>query len=441
MKGLSAFALPIMATNLLSAVYNIVDMIIVGQFAGTPAMSAVSIGGQVTFLILMVCNGLSNGCSVLVGNLFGLKQTEEIRHYVGSMLSFLTLLALILTAAGISLCGPLLRALNTPAESFRETERYLIICLAGNVFVYGYGLLSAALRGAGESVHPLLYMVITTVENVVLDLLFVGALGWGAGGAAAATVISQATSLILVSVFIGKSGVLFDFRPASFHIHRDKLKRMLKVGLPQAIQYTCTSISFLFLASLVNAYGLSASAAAGAATKLGTFGMLPANSSMSAIMTFTAQNHPSRNYKRILRGLACGMGLALALALVFFALCQAVPEAMYRLFVDDPEVIRVGTDYLRIYSVSFLDETIMFCLFGVMTGAGYTMVTMVTMVTSAFGVRYASALLLSRCTALGFNGIALAYSAAPLLGIAVAGVFLLSGKWKEIRTVADKVAP
>lgn len=432
-KKLIVFALPILGMNLLQAVYNIVDMIIVGQFTDSAAMSAVSIGGQITALILNVCSGLSNGCSVFVGQLFGLKKKDEMKSYVGSMLSFLLLLAVLFTAGVILLRQPILRALNTPAESFRQTESYLIICMAGTVFVYVYGVFSAALRGLGESLHPLIYVIITTIENIILDLLFVAVLGWGAAGAAAATIISQATSMVLVLLFTKRSTDLFDFRPASFRIDPQKLKGLLAVGLPQATQYVCTGISFLFISSLINTYGVAASAAAGAASKIGSFGILPGQACSTAIVTMTAQNHPTGNYKRILQGMACGMALSLIISGIFCLLCQFFPGGMYALFTSDPAVAAVGAGYLRLYAICFITEVTMFCLYGVLTGAGYTTVTMASSITMAFAVRYLAALLLSKYTVLGFNGIALAYSLAPLLGIAVSICFLVSGRWKTSR--------
>lgn len=432
-KKLIAFALPILGMNLLQAVYNIVDMIIVGQFTDTAAMSAVSIGGLLTSLVLCVCNGLSNGCSVFVARLFGMKKKDEMKSYVGSTLSFLLLLAILFTVGVILLRQPILRALNTPEESFRQTESYLIICMVGTVFVYVYGVFSAALRGIGESLHPLIYVVITTIENVILDLLFVAVLGWGAAGAAAATIISQATSMVLVLLFTKRSTELFDFCPASLRIDPQKLKGLLAVGLPQAIQYVCTSISFLLINSLINTYGVAASAAAGAAAKIGSFGNLPGLACMSAIVTMTAQNHPTGNFKRILRGLACGLVVSLSISGAFCLLCQFFPERMYALFTSDPAVAAVGVDYLRLYAICFLTEVTMFCMYGVLTGAGYTTVTMVSSVTMSFAIRYLAAFLLSNYTSLGFNGIGLAYSLAPLLGIAVSICFLVSGKWKTSR--------
>lgn len=432
-KKLVLFALPIVGMNLLQAVYNIVDMIIIGQFADSAGMSAVSIGGQLTALVLTVCSGLSNGCSVFLARLFGAKQEEKMKDYVGTTLSFLTVFALFLTVGVILLRVPILHWMNTPPESFRQTEIYLIICMLGTVFVYSYGVLSAALRGIGESFHPLIYVIITTVENLILDLLFVAVFRWGVAGAAAATVISQATSMFLVILFIKRRTPLFDFKPASFRIYPEKLRQLLAMGLPQCFQYISTNLSFLAISALVNAYGVAASAAAGAASKIGTFGMMVGLSFMSALVTLTGQNHPTKQFGRILRGMACGMVISVGVSGVFCLLCQIDPAGMYALFTGDPTVALAGTDYLRMYSLCFMGEVFMFCMNGVLTGAGYTTVTMISSISMAVGVRYVAALLLSKYTVLGFSGIALAYSISPILGIAIAAYFLISGRWKTPR--------
>lgn len=437
-RKLFLFSLPIMGSNLLQAVYNIVDMIIVGQFTTTAGMSAISIGGQVTALVLALCTGLSNACAIFAGRLFGMKKQEETQGYVGTMLSFLLILAVVISAAVIVLCDPLLALLKTPAESLRQTRQYLVICMTGTVFVYGYGVFSSALRGVGETLHPLIYVAVTTVENLVLDLLFVAVFQWGAAGAAAATVISQATSFVLVALYTKRRTVLFDFKPRSFQIDSAKLKQLVAMGLPQAIQHLTTNISFLCISSLVNTYGVAASAAAGAASKLGSFGMLPGHACSSAVVTMTAQNHPSRNYKRILRGMNCGILISLSVSVVFFLLCQIFPDAMYAIFTSDPEVAMVGTGYLRLYAICFIDEVVMFCMNSVLIGSGYTTVTMAGSLIISVGIRFTAAYLISQYTALGFSGIALAYSLAPVVGIAIAGFFLLSGKWKAPRIAANE---
>jgi len=432
-KKLVVFTLPIFFVNLLQALYNLVDLAIVGHFTDPVGMAAVNNGGQVTNMVLLICMGLANGCTVYIGQLYGAGKTAEIKRVIGSFLSFILLMALALTATAGIFLHPLLDALNTPPESMEETARYLMICMGGTVFIYSYNVMSAALRGVGESFMPMIFVVISTAENFLLDLLFVAVLHWNSAGAAAATVLSQLTSCILAALYIKKKTDLFDFRPSSFRIDREKLGTVLRIGLPQSLQFTCTTISFLFITALINTYGVDAAAAAGVTLKVGNFGLLAGTSFMSALMSFTAQNLPGGHYKRIIKGMITGMLLALSLSGTMFILCHTMPDKIYRLFTDSTGVAALGIPFLGWYSICFFDEVIMFCMFGVLTGAGYTLVTMCCSLFSAFGIRYAAAFLLSSYTFLGFNGIALAYALSPLLGLSISLYFLLSGKWKKSR--------
>lgn len=427
---LLAFAFPIFLVNILQALYNMVDLAIVGHYVGPAGMAAVNNGGQVTNMVLMVCLGLANGCTVLTGQLYGSGKAKEIRRLTGSFLSFLILAALILTAASVLFMNPLLALLNTPAESLGETRSYLLICMCGTVFVYAFNALSASLRGIGISFILMIISIITTAENFLLDLLFVGVFDLRSAGAAAATVTSQLTALVLAAVYIRRKTQLFDFSLSSFRIDKSKLKAALRIGFPQSLQFTCTTVSFLCIAALINSYGVDAAAAASVTLKVGNFGLISGTSFMSALMTLTAQNHPGRQYKRILQGMFWGMFFSLLISGTAFILCRVIPGPIYGLFTDSAAVTALGIPFLKWYSICFFDEVIMFCMFGVLTGAGYTRVTMLCSIFSAFGVRYAAALLLSTYTAMGFNGIAFAYVLSPLVGLSISLYFLISGKWK-----------
>ncbi len=432
-KKFILFTIPIIGVNLLQAVYNFTDMVIVGQLSGTNAMSAVSIGGQVTHIVLMTCMGLANGTSVFVGQLTGAGRKNEIKQYIGSMLTFIILLGAIITGILTFFCKPLLLALNTQEEIFSQTTEYMIICLSGTIFIYTYNVLAAALRGIGESMIPLIIIIITTVENIVLDIIFVGPCRMDARGAAIATVLSQLTGMIMVIWAVKNKTELFDFKRESFRVCKDKLTSMVKVGLPQSIQFIGTNISFLCILALVNTFGVDATAAAGAASKIGTFGTLPGMACMTALISTTAQNIPKKNYSGIMRTLACGIVLSLVCAGVFVVLCHVFPAEIYGIFNDSEGVRMYGIDYLKLYSYSFLTEVVMFCLFGVLGGAGYTNVTMICAISQAFLVRLLFAWIFAKCTPLGFSGIGLAYGCAPLVGITISILFLSTGKWKKSR--------
>ncbi len=210
-KRLLRFALPIIFINLLQAVYNVADMVIIGHWADAASMAAVSTGGQVTTVILVVVTAIANGGTTLIGQNFSMGKTENIKRLVGTMYSFVLVIALVLTVLGLAFASPLLRMLNIPDESYVSAMWYLCICVAGTAAVYSYNVFYAVLRGIGESDTPLRIMIITTVENIALDLLLVAVIPLGAAGAAAATVASQITSAVLIGRRVCKLGY-FSFK-------------------------------------------------------------------------------------------------------------------------------------------------------------------------------------------------------------------------------------
>lgn len=249
-KALILFALPIIASNLVQNLYSMVDLIIVGRFSGTNSLSGVNIGGNVSSLVTNVCIGLCQGGAALIGQYLGSGNSERLRKAVGSLLTFLLLLALVVTGLLVVFARPLLHAMRTPTESFDEALRYVTICSAGTVFVFGYNALAAILRGTGDSRRPFLFVVIACITNVVLDLFAVAVLKTGAAGAAAATIFSQMLSMLICILYMKKNHILFDFRLRSFRIDWAELKLLLQFGLPTCVQNLVTSLSFVVLTTI-----------------------------------------------------------------------------------------------------------------------------------------------------------------------------------------------
>ena len=426
------FAVPIIITNLLQALYNIADMAIVGHFIGSAGMSAVNIGGQVTMIILVFCQGVSNGGGILVSNLFGAKKKELIPKVVGTMLSFFFLLALFFIVLVLALGVPILKGLDTPPEAFAGTKTYLFICIAGTVFIYFYNVLAAVLRGIGESFRPMIFVAITVALNIGLDALFVGPMHMGVAGAALATIVSQFISMCMAIWYVRKLG-LFDFRLPSFKIDREFLKVTLKIGIPQGLQFALTNISFLLIMGFINPYGVAASAATGAVTKIGTFAVLPAQALMTGLITMTAQNIPVKQYQRILKSMFVSMGISLLFTGFIFLLAHLIPEAMLGIFTTDPEVIAIGSEYLKILTISYMIESLMFCLYGIITGGGHTYYVFGCAILSAFIIRFTFSWIFSCFTSLGLMGIGWAYVLAPACSGLAALIFILTGKWKKNR--------
>lgn len=427
------FSVPLIITNLLQAIYNIADMMIVGHYVGKAGMSAVNNGGQVTAVVLSIVLGISNAGSVMAAQLAGAKRRNEVSRLMGTLLVTFTVTAAVLTAVVLIWAAPILRWLNTPESAYDDTYLYLRICIVGTVFVYIYNAMRAVLNGSGNSKAPMVMIFISTCINIVLDLIFVGACSWGTAGAAFATLLSQILSAVMIIVYAAVKTDLLRQGRNLLRVSAGYLKTLLKIGLPQSVQFSLTNLSFLCLAGLVNTYGVEASAAAGAVGKLSSFAVLPAQAVMGALITMSAQNIGAKQYDRALKGTKMGILYSMPLAMIFFLLSLFRPDFLLGLFADDQSVIDMGLRYLQILAIGFLIESVMFCLFGLLTGAGYTNITMSCAIVSAFVVRYGLARLFTAVTPLGFLGIAAAYPFAPVASTIIALCFIKSGRWKRSR--------
>ncbi|MCF0142263.1 MAG: MATE family efflux transporter [Parasporobacterium sp.] len=429
-KGLLPFIIPIIITNLLQALYALADMAIVGNVVGARGMSAINMASLVTAVLLAVATGFTNGGGILISQLFGAGKKDTIQKAMGTTVSAFFLMALLCMAIIYAFGEPILNALSTPPEAFEGAKSYLYICTAGQIFVFVYNTVAADLRSLGKSLQPMIFVAITVVLNVGLDYLFVAVFGWDVEGAALATIISQFISMCCAIAYTKKTKV-FDFKPSSLKIDWGLLKTALKIGVFQALQFGITTISFLLISGFVNVYGVAASAATGAAGKIGTFAVLPAQASQVALITFAAQNHVKKQYKRIVKGMLVAMVISLVVAVTLVIVSQANPEVLLRIFTDDPAVIEMGKQYYAVYSLSFLFESLMFCFYGIESGSGYTNFVFFCAIISAIICRLTFAWIFSTFTDLGFIGIAWAYVLAPACSGLAAFIFFLSGKWKK----------
>ena len=427
------FALPFLLANLLQALYSVADMLIVSWVCGTNSMSGVNIGGQITHMIMMMVSGLTTGGTVLVGQYYGARRGEDVKQTIGTMLSLLTLLGIALMVIMLIACDGVLRLLNTPTESFSEAHNYLVISLIGTLCVFWYNALSSIQRGLGDSKRPLIFVAVACVVNVALDLLMVGAWQMGASGAALATIISQGLSVVLCAVYLGTHGFVFDFRPASFRIHADKVRLLIKIGLPSSVQSIVTNLSFLIMTAIVNSFGVAASAAVAVCGKFNSFGIMPALAMSSSVSSVAAQNIGAERYDRALDSLKVGMRISAAIGVAVFAFTQLCPELILKVFNAEDEVLKYGVTYLRAFSFDYLTVSFLFCINGLMLGAGHSMFSLINSMLSAILLRAPVALLLSR-TPMGLAGVGAAAPIASLASLCVGIWFLLSGRWKHSRT-------
>ncbi|MBQ2755755.1 MAG: polysaccharide biosynthesis C-terminal domain-containing protein, partial [Oscillospiraceae bacterium] len=236
-KQLAAFSLPFMASNAMQVLYSTIDMVIVGKYVGTPGLSAVSQSSQILNFATMVCLGFSNVGMVLISQALGAKKRKEMNDVVGTLFITIMMIALVFTGVILSVKSWILDVMNIPSESYFMAMDYIIICGCGLIFTAGYNLVSAVLRGMGDSKRPFLFICIASAVNLILDLIFTGYLGWGVAGAAWATIIGQAVSFIfsLFYLYKRKEAFGFDFKKENFILNKKYFGMILKLGTPMAI--------------------------------------------------------------------------------------------------------------------------------------------------------------------------------------------------------------
>lgn len=431
-KNLVSFSLPFLISNLIQTLYNVADLIIVGRFCNPASIAGVSNGSQVQFLITNMAMGFTVGGTVLVAQYLGANKKEDMKKTVSTLFTALIYLALIITIVMIFKREFLLKLIKTPKEAFIETNSYFIITSLGTIFIFGYNVLNAIMRGMGDSKTPLIFVTIACFTNIFLDLIFVGKFGLGVQGAAIATVISQGMSMFLCIWFLKKRNFIFDFSIKSFKIHKDKLKLLLKLGIPTSAQNVIVGVSFLFLTTMANTFGVYASAAVGAITKLNGFAILPSIAISSSVSAMCAQNLGAGKLDRAKETLRAGIIFSLGLSFVIFFIIRLFPEECIRLFSNDRQMLSAGTEYLLSFSYDYILVPIEFCLNGLFIGAGYSLFAFFTTAVASLFVRIPACYILGLKLNMGLVGLGLGAPLATLVGLIIATLFYFSGKWKKI---------
>ncbi len=430
-KQLMLFAFPFILSNLIQTLYSVIDMIVVGQFCGTNSMSGVNIGGQVTNLVMNIAVGLCAGTTILIAHSVGAEKTKQLQKIIGTLFTFLGIFAVIMTILILLFANPILRLINTPAEAFSEAKGFLTMTAFGIIFIFGYNALSAIMRGMGDSKSPLYFVTIACVINVILDLLLVGLFRLGAKGAGVATVISQGISMLLCVAYLMKKKFVFDFKLSSFSIDRQQLRSILKIGIPMSVQNFVTNLSFLFMTTLVNSIGVTASAAVGAVGKYNGFAILPAIAMSAAISTMCAQNFGAGKEDRAKKTWLYGMGISCAISYSIFLLTVLFPGEILSAFSKEENLVRIGIPYLRAFSMDYLLIPITFSMNGLFNAAGHTRFTLINNMLSGIIVRIPMAYLLCIVLDKGLFGVGLAAPIAQVSAASISICFFLSGKWRK----------
>ena len=434
-RQMLAFALPLFVSNALQAIYNLVDMIVVGQFIGGAGMSAVSIGGDLLHMITFVAMGFSSAGQVIIAQSVGARDMDRVKKTIGTMFTFMLSVALIIAGICFLLRYRILDWLNTPPESFAYTMDYTVTCVAGLVFIYGYNLVSAILRGMGDSRRPFYFVAIAAVLNIVLDVVFVVFLHMEVFGAALATVIGQGVSFLfsLLYLYRRRDSFAFDFAPGSFRIDPASLRRLVALGVPMAIQSAAVNFSKIVLVSWINMSGVVYSALAGILNKVSTVISVVSNSFTTAGSTMVGQNLGARKLDRIpriLRTIICITGSISALfglAIVFFH------REIFGVFTGDEAVLAASAVLVGPMLLNFVGSATRSVAFALINGSGNSRLNLAVALIDGLISRMGFAALLGFALGMGCQGFWYGDALAGCVPIVIGMIFYLSGKWKQPR--------
>ncbi|NSW91708.1 MAG: MATE family efflux transporter [Firmicutes bacterium] len=437
-KQLIKFALPFMLSNLIQTLYNVADMLIVGNFVGPAGVSGVNIGGQVTLLITNIVVGLSVGGTVVIAQFLGSGDRKSMNESIKTLITFLLMAAVIITVLMMILSDAILVLIRTPEEAYGQAKNYLNITLSGTVFIFGYNAFSAILRGLGDSRRPLIFVTIACVINIFLDLLLVGVFDMASSGAALATIISQAVSMIFCIIYLKHSNFEFDFKFKSFRFYKNRFFMLMRVGTPISIQNVIVNLSFLVLTTIANGMGVSASAAIGIVGKYNGFAILPAIAVGSSVSAMVAQNIGAGMIDRAKKTFYAGFMLAFSVSCVVFIITRLFPEQILSMFGDDPDMIASGVEYMQTFTLDYLIVPATFCLNGIITGSGHTIVSSVGGIMSSLGFRIPFAVLFGEVLKMGMWGLGLAAPLASLGAAVIIFIYYLTGKWKISKVIKSR---
>ena len=440
-KQLLLFTLPFMASNALQVLYSTIDMIIVGEYVGTPGLSAVSQSSQIVNFATMVCLGLSNAGQVLVSQAFGAGKKKEMNDIIGTMFSVLTVFAAILSVIIISINGWIMDVMNMPAESYDMAIDYLIICTGGLIFTAGYNMVSAVLRGMGDSKRPFLFIGIASAINLILDLLFTGVLGMGVAGAAWATIIGQAAAFIFSIFYLykRKEAFGFDFKRESFRMQKKYVKMIVSLGTPMAIQMGCLNLSMLYVNSLINDIGVVESATFGAGVKIDDIINKISQGIQYAAMPIISQNIAAGEQKRAKQTVYWAWIYSAALTVFFMILYVCFGKQMFMLFSDDPLVHEQCSVFISAILWMFPAFAIVRGSGGFVQGIGNAKLSMLLALLDGVVLRIGLSWLFGIYFGWGFYGFVLGYGLAPY-GFAIPSmIYFFSPVWQKQKTLADSI--
>ncbi len=428
-KLIFQFAAPMLLGNIFQQLFSVIDAIVVGNFIGKEALAAVGASFPIIFMMVSLIIGLVMGTTVVIAQYFGAKDFVKVKRAIDTMYVYSAIAGVISTVAGLILAEPMLRLLGLPEEIMPQAVLYLRIYFSGIIIFFGFNGTSAVLRGLGDSKTPLYFLIIATVANIILVLLFVGVFRWGIAGAAYATLLANTIAFGLAIYWLNKTHKLIRIAIKGLHFDKEIFRQSIRIGLPTGIQQTFVALGNLALMGIVNTFGTNVIAGFSVASRLDSLAMIPAMSFSQALSTFVGQNIGANKVERIRAGLISTVKMSGAITIVTTIIIVLWGHLIMSLFTNDFEVIRIGDQYLTIVSIFYILFTLMFIYTGIMRGAGDTLIPMFFTLISLWLIRIPLAYFLSH--RIGASGIWWAIPAGWLIGLSLAFLYYKTGRWKR----------
>ncbi len=433
LAALLKFAIPVFFALFLQAMYGAVDLVIVGKFAEVADQSGVASGSMLMSIPTTVVAGLSMGITVFIGEAIGAGDKKKAGDGIGAGICLFLTIAIVLTLVIIPNSKKLAILMHAPQEALTQTSQYILVCGVGVVFILAYNVLGAVFRGIGDSTTPLITVAIACVVNIVGDLILVAGCHLGAAGAAAATVLAQALSVIISLMIIRKRELPFTFSKSSIRFHGTYMKKILFIGVPVGLQELLVSLSFLFIQTIVNSMGLTASAGVGVAEKVCAFLMLVGSAFMQSMSAFVAQNNGAGQHARAKKALSYGIVSAFVAGAAMGGLAFFGGSALASIFSNDGEVIAAAHSYLKAYAIDCLLTAVFFCFVGYFNGCEKSFFVMMQGLIGAFCVRIPVVYLMSRIqnTSLFMIGLGTPASSLVQTILCIGAFFYYEKRWKN----------
>jgi len=436
-KRIVEFAIPMLIGNVAQQFYNTADSVIVGRYVGDNALAAVGSAGPVLHLLLVLFVGVAVGAGIMVSQYFGARDREKLSHTIGICISLTAIASLIIMIIGPLVTRPLLKLLNTPASIIDWSADYLIIFFLGAAGFSYYNIFAGILRGLGDSLSALVFLLIATALNVVLDIIFVTRFNMGVPGVALATIIAQAISAVLSFIKLMKMDDSFDLKLKMLKLNKDYVLQLLKLGLPSGLTQAIFSLAMIIVQSLTNTFGEMVIAANVILMRVDAFAMMPNFTFGSAMTTYTGQNIGARKLDRVEEGTKQGTMIAVSTSAVITIIILTFGKYLMSIFTDTKELVDLSMHMMRILALGYVAMAVTQCLSGVMRGAGDTVTPMwISLITTvgirvpvAYGIAY-----LTRSPAYPTGrpeSIFISLLTAWTMGALITTFFYRRGKWRK----------